>query len=241
MIKIYISDTDALSGCGAFEYYKNRIDDARKEKLDMYRNEEDKRRSLLAGYLIQVGVREQIGKESGLHHAIPLSLSYTYGENGKPYLREYPEVFFSLSHSGRYVVAAFADEEIGIDIQYHKPMKNNIAERFFSEEDNQLLAQLQQDGDADAFFRMWALKEAYMKLTGEGMKQGLNQTVIENEENGRSEENGIRKCRLQSGIIRGVKEESQAFFQINDKIEKYSIAVCCRANLSDIVYSEVNL
>lgn len=250
MIKIYRSDTAALNDCDVFEDYKKKVDDTRREKVERCRNEEDKKRSLLAGYLIQVGVREWIGEESGLHNAIPLSLSYTYGENGKPYLTDYPRLHFSLSHSGSYVIAAFSEEEVGIDIQYHKPMQCDIAERFFSEEDKRLLEQLAAEGEADAFYRLWAVKEAYMKLTGEGLRQGLNTTKLERLDASASgmamrhtgdRDIGTNDVRLQNGRIIKKNSGDGAFFRSYGAIEKYSIAVCSYSEISDIKSREVEL
>ncbi len=229
MIKIYRSDTAALKDCDVFEDYKKKVDDTRREKVERCRNEEDKKRSLLAGYLIQVGVREWIGEESGLQSAIPLSLSYTYGEDGKPYLTDYPGLHFSLSHSGSYVIAAFSEEEVGIDIQEHRPMQCDIAERFFSEEDKKQIAQRIAEGEKDAFFRLWAVKEAYMKLTGEGLRQGLNTTRLE------------WLDASASGRIIKKKSGDSAFFKIYDVLEKYSIAVCSYSEISDIKSREVEL
>lgn len=223
MIKIYKSDTAALDDREVFEAYKKMVDDTRKAKIEKCRNEEDKKRSLLAGYLIQVGVREWIGEESGLQNAMPLSLSYTYGENGKPYLVGIPNLHFSLSHSGSYVVVAFSEREVGIDIQHHRPMKEKIAERFFSEEDNALLRQLEAAGDGEGFYRIWAIKEAYMKLTGEGLRQGLHTTMLEKDR-----------------IIRK-NGSGGAFFKIFDELEYYSIAVCSDSQIADIESREVEL
>ena len=237
MIKIYISDTAALDDGEVFTHYGNMVDDTRKSKIEQCRNEEDKKRSLLAGYLIQAGVREWIGEESGLHSAMPLSLSYIFGENGKPYLADYPGLYFSLSHSGSYVIAAFSEKEVGIDIQYHKPMRCDMAKRFFSKEDNEWLQGFDADGKVDAFYRLWAVKEAYMKLTGEGMRQGLDATKLEAE--GYAADCIIPK--LQIGRILHRNGEGGAFFRIYDKVEKYSIAVCSYSEISDIQSREVRL
>ena len=98
----------------------------------------------------------------------PLSLSYSYSKYGKPYLKGKENIYFNVSHSRDYVVCAFSDNEVGIDIQVHKKWKKELAQRFFSEEDKKLLARLENEGFApsEMFFCMWTVKESYMKLTG---------------------------------------------------------------------------
>lgn len=100
----------------------------------------------------------------------PIELVMDYGEKGKPYLREYP-LFFNLSHSGEYVVCAVSDREIGVDIQKCSAMNIiRIARRFYSEEECRALEACETEEERQQyFFRLWARKEAYGKLLGEGI------------------------------------------------------------------------
>lgn len=220
MIKIYVADTKALSAEAVFRKYFLLMDEERKQKVRQCKREEDKKRSLLAGYLLQVAMREQTEKKSGLQeNATPLSLSYRYGENGKPYLKNYHDIFFSLSHSGAYVIAVFSDREIGADLQEQRSIKEGLADRFFSTKDRELYRKtklLTAGEEAASFCRIWAVKEAYMKLTGEGMKQGLASTALIVDD--------CFKEIWETGIIRG--KGGDAYFHMYDIIEGYSLAVC---------------
>ena len=70
-------------------------------------------------------------------------------ENGKPYC---DDVFFNISHSGKYVVLATADSEIGIDIEKIRDTEKRLfAEDFASKEE---------------FFEMWTKKESIIKYLG---------------------------------------------------------------------------
>lgn len=220
MINLYIADIRVLSSEEIFREYYRKIDRVRQEKVQNYKNITDKKRSLLAGYLLQVGIRNKKSEGSGLQaDARPLSLSYTYGENGKPYLKNIPNTYFSLSHSGDYVICAISDEEIGADIQEHRKVKEDIATRFFSEEDKILLNK--EKNNNDLFYQMWAVKEAHMKLTGLGMRQGMDSTTI------RFKAKSSDSDLFEKGTINSIKmENKQAKFVIYDKIERYSIGVC---------------
>ena len=95
---------------------------------------------------------------------------YGYGRNGKPYFKDYP-IQFNLSHSGEYVLCGVSDQEIGVDIQeIRNANKVSLAKRFFSEGECMALERCESDKErSQMFFRMWTRKEAYGKLTGEGI------------------------------------------------------------------------
>lgn len=90
---------------------------------------------------------------------------------GKPYFPYLPDMHFSVSHSGGIFLCALSDEPVGIDIQEYKNRPDEaercrkIAARFFHPDEVDAL-------DADtvlAFYNIWTAKEAYVKLTGDGI------------------------------------------------------------------------
>ena len=92
-------------------------------------------------------------------------------EKGKPYFLNNDSIHFSVSHSGDIFACAFSDDAIGIDIQEYKNRPDEeercrkIARRFFHPDEIDAL-------DADtvsAFYNIWTAKEAYVKLTGQGI------------------------------------------------------------------------
>ncbi|MCM1089893.1 MAG: 4'-phosphopantetheinyl transferase superfamily protein [Butyrivibrio sp.] len=100
----------------------------------------------------------------------PMQAEYCYGEHGKPDFAG-GGLHFNLSHSGQYVCCALAEEEVGIDIQRMRPMKNmRVAERFFSQGENDLLQECGSEKERqELFYRIWVRKEAYAKLSGAGI------------------------------------------------------------------------
>lgn len=99
----------------------------------------------------------------------PVETDYTYGRLGKPYIKNLPW-YFSMSHSGEYVFCAVSDEEIGADIQMCKPLKNHhLEKRYFTEREQQLLEWKTEEERQKIFYRLWTKKEAYGKLTGDGI------------------------------------------------------------------------
>ena len=102
---------------------------------------------------------------------------------GKPYLPSHPGFHYNFSDSGDYLVLAVSPEhEIGVDLQKLTPVRAGVipmAERFFHPED---LALLRNTKDAKEqlklFFRIWTIKEACLKCTGEGLSGGLNRFPV---------------------------------------------------------------
>lgn len=101
------------------------------------------------------------------------SYSLMYGSHGKPYFKDHPDVFFSISHSGHFAACAFSASEIGLDLQLVPKTDSGkllrIARRFFSERDFQELSAAPFGELPGRFTDMWAAHEAYVKFTGEGL------------------------------------------------------------------------
>lgn len=92
-------------------------------------------------------------------------LDFGIREKGKPYLLQAPEVRFNLSHSrSRALVAVTKDVEIGVDIEWIRPMERwrDLVERFFPPGDKQPADELD-------FFRSWTQLEALWKASGVGL------------------------------------------------------------------------
>ncbi len=97
----------------------------------------------------------------------------TYGSEGKPYITE-GTFYFSLSHSGHYVLCAVSDGEVGADIQEQKtPVQEKLAKRVLTAEEYGHFSVLSDEDRVAYFYEKWAEKEAYGKLTGEGVFRQL--------------------------------------------------------------------
>ncbi len=93
--------------------------------------------------------------------------------NGKPYLVDFPDFHFSLSHSGDIVVCAVSTVPVGVDLELPRPVRSGIAARWFSPEEQCFLTQ-----NPSAFFDLWMAKEAVLKEIGCGISGGLKQVSV---------------------------------------------------------------
>ena len=111
----------------------------------------------------------------------PEGLSFCYGAHGKPALAGHSgadAIRFNVSHSGELALYAVArDREVGIDLERIRfdLAAAEIAERFFSQAEVEMLRALPAEAQRDAFFRCWTRKEAYIKARGEGLSLPLDQ------------------------------------------------------------------
>jgi 4'-phosphopantetheinyl transferase len=111
----------------------------------------------------------------------PKALSFSYSKKEKPSLgaaHAGSDVMFNLSHSGGIALLAFTRRrEIGVDVEQVRRDFDleAIARRFFSAQEQTQLAAVPAEERADAFFRCWTRKEAYIKATGDGLSLPLSQ------------------------------------------------------------------
>ena len=146
------------------EKFLSCLSEFRQQKIQKLYFEKDKLLSLFAGLLVRYQIIQKL-------HIPNQKIQFYYGTHGKPHLLN-DHYHFSLSHSGQY--AAFADSSfpIGIDIEQTRKADFRIAEAYFSSQELQFL---QNSPDPDsAFFMVWTAKEAYLKMTGEGLTVPLN-------------------------------------------------------------------
>lgn len=97
-----------------------------------------------------------------------------YGENGKPYLADNPDTYFSITHSDKWVFLAVSDSEVGIDAQAPRKVCPRLAARSTTAEE---LAWVKLDTEPH-FTRLWTMKEAYLKFTGTGLTVPIREVTI---------------------------------------------------------------
>lgn len=95
----------------------------------------------------------------------------------KPYLKNYPDVYFNLSHSEKFVACAVSDSPIGVDIEYIHDIDLSVAKNYFYGSEYEYI--LNNNNKKKAFFELWVLKESYMKMTGLGFRLALDEFCIE--------------------------------------------------------------
>src|SRR6516165_2909080 len=117
---------------------------------------------------------------SAVGSATPHSWAFEETPGGKPRVCGWSGPYFNLSHCrGRVACAVSTDLELGIDVEnvsQHAPLE--LAERYFAEEEGRWLRDLPQRQQSLGFFRLWTLKEAFVKATGRGLAESLQNFAV---------------------------------------------------------------
>lgn len=167
MLKLFAIKNSCFDDEEIYEKYLALADDARRGKIQKLSVREKRSQSLAAGVIVPLALK-RLGYNGGVEIG--------YGEHGKPLLTQPEGLFFNISHSGGWTVAAFSDCEVGADIQQIKPIDMRLADRYFAPEERQVLAQ--PECAQDLFFRLWTVKESYLKALGTGLSRPLNSFTV---------------------------------------------------------------
>ena len=137
---------------------------ARLEKAKRCVFEKDKRLSLAAGIALSKGL-----KEYGLNEK---EEEIIYGPYGKPYLQDHPSIFFSLSHSHEKAIVYISKQEAGCDIELKRKCLESVVKHHFSLEEQNCIENASDKNEA--FTRIWAAKESFLKALGLGISAKLS-------------------------------------------------------------------
>lgn len=138
-----------------------RIHNYKKEKIDNYRLDEDKKRSIIGEKIII-----DLLDENGFVYD---KLDFYTNQNGKPYIKDKSDLFFNISHSGKYITGVIYNKEIGIDIEEIKEVDLTSIKKYVSKEEFNYI--LSGNGEKyKRYFEIFCLKEAYVKMRGNCLK-----------------------------------------------------------------------
>ncbi len=96
--------------------------------------------------------------------------------NGKPFLQDYSDVFFNISHCHRGIACAVMDRPVGIDIEEIQ-FDEDLAKLIFSPDERESVRSA--DEPAVKFTELWTRKESFLKLTGEGLRDNMKDVLYD--------------------------------------------------------------
>lgn len=168
---LYAASVSLLEDVDLYRLAYNNASPERRQKVDSYRFDKDRRLCLGAEMLLQYGLRQANVEYD--------QVRIKAGPYGKPSFENIP-LYYNISHSGDWVMCAISDNEIGCDIEKIQSADLHIAERFFCPEEYHHIAEQKSELERNLlFYRYWTLKESFMKATGLGMKLPFNDFRIE--------------------------------------------------------------
>lgn len=219
MIYTYYIDVTQFGDEALFHEKLSLLSPYRQQKIAILKHDKDRNRSLGAGIALDHALQTYGLKEK--------SVEYEFGEWGKPVLKYHPNIHFSLSHSGDYAICSIGDKAMGNDVERVRPGRLKVADRFFAKEE---LEWMYAPGDeaevTDRMFRIWTMKESFLKATGKGISLPLGDFSVLVDE----EKNSIRVKHTFNAKYYYMKEYAE--------LDGYRVAVCCEES-RDAAYSMI--
>lgn len=164
---LYYMDVSQLDINRARSY----VSKERVKKSDEFRYPKDKKLSIGAEILLN-----HVLSKIGIYNPI-----FGTDKYGKLFLKNDSHVHFNLSHSENYVACAVSDSPVGVDIEHIHNIDLNIAKNYFFGSEYEYI--MNNNDKNRTFFKLWVLKESYMKMIGLGFRLALDEftIVIDNE------------------------------------------------------------
>lgn len=217
MIYTYYIDVTQFDNETLFQDKLKLLSPYRQQKIALLKHEKDRNRSLGAGIALDHALETYGLKEK--------SVEYEFGEWGKPSLKYQPNIYFSLSHSGDYAICSIGDKPIGNDIELIKHGRLKVADRFFAKEELDWMYAVQDEEEiTQRMFRIWTMKESFLKATGKGISLPLGDFAVIVAE----DKDKIRVKHSYNAKFYHMKEYAD--------IDGYRVAVCCEEG-RDVAYS----
>lgn len=106
---------------------------------------------------------------------LSVPVQYSYNDLGKPIMPD-DSFHFSLAHSGDIAMCAAANEDVGLDVETKRLNRFSLSKKILS--DSEFAEFEATDNKADYLIEKWTGKEAYLKLTGQGLRFPMKQISI---------------------------------------------------------------
>jgi 4'-phosphopantetheinyl transferase len=205
-MEVYIFNIDKIDNIFNYDKFYEFVNKEKKQKVMKFRRNEDKIRSLVGDTLTRVISCKHLECKNK-------DIKYKYNEYGKPYIKENLE--FNISHSGEYVVVAIDDCPVGIDIEEMKNIEfEGIAKGYYDESEYKWIINHEKEQQMRCFYKLWTLKESYVKYVGKGLSIAFNSFKFKINE----KKNLFEIDKNSDGEI--------IHFKNYDLVDKYQLSIC---------------
>jgi 4'-phosphopantetheinyl transferase len=164
---VWYGNPQVLDDPGLAEAYRELLSEQERHREKRFRFDADRQEYSFAHTLLRVLLSEYLG-------CPPTKLEFAQNQFGKPRLA-YPQASglrFNLSHTPGLAVCAIAkDCEVGVDVERadRDVDELTLAQRYFSESEYELLESAPTTEHRTIFYRLWTLKESFIKAYGVGL------------------------------------------------------------------------
>ena len=147
------------------------ISKKRREKIEKYYHADDKKRSICTELLLKYCVQKRFGNGK--------EIVLTYNQYGKPLCCLPKDFHFNISHSGKWVVIAAGNCNVGIDVEEIRRDKCEDVIDCFSVSENLYVNCEDLVEQKKRFIHIWSMKESFVKYLGTGLKTNFNSFCVD--------------------------------------------------------------
>jgi len=179
MVRVFMTNTENLPDPLKHPHWLEGLPEERKDKIKRIRRIKERRQSLGAGLLLEYAKKQCIG----------LGISN-----------------YNLSHSGNVVICAASNRPVGCDLEIIGKAPIKVAGRYFCKGEIDYLDTLKGVEQNEEFYRLWTIKESYVKMHGKGLAMGLDSFEVIPEKEVKIQKNGvIEGCHIKEYDLSGYK------------------------------------
>ena len=143
------------------------LSEQRRQQCLKFKHELGRKTCAAAYLLLCQGLRREYGIEEP-----PV---FEYGEHGKPAIVGHPEICFNMSHCREAALCVLSDRPVGVDVESIRSYSESLAR--YTMNDEEMLLILKARRPEVEFTRLWTLKEAVVKRSGEGIRNDMKHVL----------------------------------------------------------------
>ena len=174
MIDIYIYNVKEIISERKKQLLFSVLSTAERSKIKRLKRAKDRKNALLSRYLLRNIIGELIGSK-------PKELIINKTKYDRPVLvnPDNQDWDFNVSHSGDWIVIGVSNNGgIGVDIEEIRPINMNIAKDCFTDKEIVFLNRYEKK-KLENFYKLWTLKESFVKAIGQGLSCPLKNFYFE--------------------------------------------------------------
>lgn len=139
------------------------MSEQRKTYINKFTQITDRNNGIIAYQLLTYGLTHE--------YSIISNPIFSYTRYGKPFLRDYPNIHFNISHCNTAVACAISNCPIGVDIETIQPInKETINYTCNQQEIDTIYKSINPNLE---FLKIWTKKESYTKMIGTGISNDV--------------------------------------------------------------------
>lgn len=163
MIRISLFDDMSLCSYAEVERMIPLVPEQRRSAALRYRHAFG-RFACLKSYLLLAGL---LSSEFGIEE-----FRMEAGEHGKPFLPDYPDIHFNISHCQKAIAVTVSDKPVGIDVEAFRGFSDGLLSKAMSDSEREEI--MASASPEESFAAFWTRKEAVFKLLGTGITDNLH-------------------------------------------------------------------